>query len=197
MPAKTLSPTQWVTRQPWCYFRHLKHDKMHPNNYTLGLQGGRLLCDARGDAKPSVTFANSSWGWGQDFDLLFSSAGAHQNDSCSKNQTLTLNLSCYGTNFNMLLETLAQHLGWKTRINACTLSLFNDLTTVRLTLRGATQSQGCIFGSILSLWMPPDAGSPSGASGAKCLEVPQLGLRPPEGAEALQLLGVSRWALKI
>jgi len=41
-----------------------------------------------------------------------------------------------------------------------------------------------------------DAGSDSGTSRAKCFEVPQLGLRSTEGAEALQLLGVSRWALK-
>lgn len=46
----------------------------------------------------------------------------------------------------MPLETLGQRWGWKARINACTLHLFSGLTTVCLTLRGATRSQGCIFG---------------------------------------------------
>lgn len=52
------------------------------------------------------------------------------------------------------------------------------------------------LGSRLSLGMPVDAGSHSGASGIKCFEVPQLKQRPTEGPEAPQPLDVSRWALK-
>lgn len=95
-------------------FQTSQTDKMHPNNYSWGPQGCSLrpsvMWCLRG-WNPSVTLAKGSWGWGQVFDLLCSSAGAHQNDSCSKNQTLSLSLSYYGTNFNMLLETLGQHFG--------------------------------------------------------------------------------------
>lgn len=58
------------------------------------------------------------------------------------------------------------------------------------------ETQGCVFRSILSLWMPTDSGVHGGTSAAKCFEVPQITPKSTEGAEAFQLLGVSRWALK-